>query len=69
MDLHDARQIMEDPDYIYASHDLPVKDNEASDFVGSLLGFRRGAKLLIVDALELKNELPKTKTTRYNDGQ
>lgn len=41
-------------DIVYASHDFPVKDKETSDFLGSVLGYRVGAKLYIMDCLEKK---------------
>lgn len=50
----DAKELMEDPDYIYASHDLAMSEGELADFTGSVLAFRRGAKLLIVDSMKLK---------------
>lgn len=39
-------------DIIYASHDFPVKDKDTSDFLGSVLAYRSGANLYIVDCLE-----------------
>ena len=41
-------------DTIYASHDFPVKDKEKSDNLGSILAYKYGAVLYIVDALERK---------------
>lgn len=37
---------------IYASHDFPVKDKEKSDFLGSILAYKVGMTLYIVDCLE-----------------
>lgn len=39
-------------DNIYASHDFPVKDKETSDFLGSVLGYRVGSTLYLIDCLE-----------------
>lgn len=50
----EAYEILEEPDYIYASHDLAVKDSKTSDFVGSVLAKQKGNKLLIIDSLEKK---------------
>jgi len=50
----DAYEILDEPDYIYASHDLAVKDSKSSDFVGSILAKQKGNKLLIIDCLEKK---------------
>lgn len=41
-------------DMIYASHDFPVKDKETSDNLGSLVGYRVGSNLYIIDCLEKK---------------
>jgi predicted phage terminase large subunit-like protein len=50
----EAYEILEEPDYIYASHDLAVKATDTSDFVGSVLAKQKGNKLLIIDCLEKK---------------
>lgn len=50
----EAYEILEEPDFIYASHDLAVKATEKSDFVGSVLAKQKGNKLLIIDVLERK---------------
>lgn len=50
----EAAEILEEPDYTYASHDLAVKATEKSDFVGSVLAKQKGNKLLIIDVLEKK---------------
>jgi predicted phage terminase large subunit-like protein len=50
----EAYEILEEPDYIYASHDLAVKDSKSSDYVGSILAKQKGNKLLIIDCLEKK---------------
>ena len=39
-------------DMIYSSHDFPVKDNETSDYLGSVLGYKVGSTLYVFDALE-----------------
>lgn len=41
-------------DMIYASHDFPVKDKETSDNLGSVLAYKIGTTLYIMDALEKK---------------
>lgn len=41
-------------DMIYASHDFPVKDKETSDNLGSLVGYKVGSNLYIIDCLEKK---------------
>lgn len=43
---------IEQADVVYASHDFPVKDKDTSDFLGSVLGYRVGATLYIIDCLE-----------------
>jgi phage terminase large subunit-like protein len=50
----EAYEILEEPDYIYASHDLAVKATDTSDFVGSVLAKQKGNKLVIIDCLEKK---------------
>lgn len=50
----EAYEILEEPDYTYASHDLAVKATDTSDFVGSVLSKQKGNKLLIIDCLEKK---------------
>lgn len=54
MKVEDAQYIIDDPDYVYASHDFSIKETETSDLTGSVLGLRKGNKLLIIDAFELK---------------
>lgn len=41
-------------DFIYASHDFPIKDKETSDFLGSVLAYRIGSNIYIKDCLEKK---------------
>ena len=43
---------IDDADMVYASHDFPVKDKETSDFLGSILSYRVGSTLYIMDCLE-----------------
>ena len=43
-----------DADFIYASHDFPVKDKDISDFLGSVLAYSKGQYLYIEDCLEKK---------------
>lgn len=50
-------------DIIYASHDFPVKDKDTSDYLGSLLAYRIGGNLYIVDCLEKR--LAFTKSIDY----
>ena len=47
-------------DIVYASHDFPVKDKETSDYLGSVLGYRIGATLYIIDCLEKHMEFVKS---------
>ena len=57
-DSKEHLEIMEDSRLVFASHDLPVKENEKSDLVGTVLAYkftrRNSKKLLIVDAKEKK---------------
>ena len=48
-------------DIIYASHDFPVKDKTKSDFTGSVLAYRIGKTLYIVDCLEAKQNFTRSK--------
>lgn len=41
-------------DFIYASHDFPVKDKDSSDFLGSVLAYKVGSNIYIKDCLEKK---------------
>ncbi len=50
----EAYEILEEPDFVYASHDLAVKATDKSDFVGSVLAKQKGNKLVIIDVLEKK---------------
>lgn len=50
-DLPDTPGI-ENADMIYSSTDFPVKDKETSDFLGSVLAYRKGSTLYITDCLE-----------------
>lgn len=43
---------IEKADFIYASHDFPVKDKDTSDFLGSILAYQVGSTIYIVDCLE-----------------
>lgn len=54
--LKDKNEVpgIEYADMIYASHDFPVKDKEKSDNLGSVLGYKIGATLYIIDCLEKK---------------
>ena len=52
-DLCDVPSI-DDADMIYASHDFPVKDKDASDFLGSVLAYKVGSTIYIKDCLEKK---------------
>lgn len=51
MDMVDVPDIAR-ADMIYASHDFPVKDKDSSDFLGSLVAYRVGKVLYIIDCLE-----------------
>lgn len=48
----EAADILEDPEFIFASHDFPIKDKESSDLLGSVLAYYKDNKLLIVDCFE-----------------
>ena len=50
-DLPDTPGI-ENAEIVYASHDFPVKDKDTSDYLGSMLAYRCGATLYVVDSLE-----------------
>lgn len=50
-DLPDTPGI-ENAEIVYASHDFPVKDKDVSDYLGSILAYRVGATLYVVDCLE-----------------
>lgn len=50
-DLPDTPGI-EHAEIVYASHDFPVKDKDTSDYLGSMLAYRVGANLYVVDSLE-----------------
>lgn len=39
-------------DFVYASHDFPVKDKDTSDYLGSVLAYRNDATLYMQDCLE-----------------
>ena len=41
-------------DMVYASHDFPVKDKETSDNLGSVLAYKIGSIIYIIDSLEKK---------------
>ena len=45
---------IEEADVIYASHDFPVKDKDTSDYLGSVLAYKVGVTLYIIDCLEKK---------------
>lgn len=45
---------IDDADMVYASHDFPVKDKDTSDFLGSILAYKVGSTLYIIDSLEKK---------------
>lgn len=45
---------------VYGSHDFPVKDKETSDFLGSILSYRVGGNLYIIDCLEEHQAFPKS---------
>lgn len=47
-----AAPSIEQADMIYGSHDFPVKDKEKSDFLGSILAYRKGSNVYIYDCLE-----------------
>lgn len=47
-------------DMVYASHDFPVKDNESSDYLGSILAYRKNSMVYIVDCLEEKMDFIKS---------
>lgn len=54
---------IDNADIIYASHDFPVKDKDTSDYLGSLLAYRIGGNLYLVDCLEKR--LAFTKSIDY----
>ena len=62
LNAYEAEAIMNQPDYIYASHDFPIKDKETSDMLGSVIAYKKGNKLLFTDALETKMAYSRSKT-------
>lgn len=52
LNVHEAADILDDPEFIYASHDFPIKDKETSDMLGSVLAYYKDHKLLIIDCFE-----------------
>lgn len=50
-DISNNRIDLQVVDMVYASHDFPVKDREKSDNLGSLIGYRVGYTLYLVDAM------------------
>ena len=48
----EVQHILDEPDYVYASTDLAVKDGKDNDFLGSVLAKQRGNTLVIMDVLE-----------------
>lgn len=54
---------IDEADMIYASHDFPVKDKDSSDFLGSILAYKVGASLYIIDCLEKK--MAYTRSVKY----
>lgn len=52
MNEYEAEDILNFPDQIYASHDLPVSEKETADFHGAVVAYKKGSRLLFVDALE-----------------
>ena len=52
MNEYEAEDILAYPDQIYASHDLPVSEKETADYHGAVVAYKKGSKILIVDALE-----------------
>lgn len=45
---------------IYSSHDFPVKDKDSSDFLGSILAYKVGSTVYIIDCLEKKMAFKKS---------
>lgn len=43
---------IDEADMVYGSHDFPVKDSETSDFLGSLIFYRKGANIYLEDCIE-----------------
>lgn len=52
MNKYEASDIIENPEFIYMSHDFPIKDKKTSDFLGSVMAFYKDNKLLITDCFE-----------------
>ena len=61
IDYYDAPGI-DNADMIYASHDFPITDKDTSDNLGSVLAYRVGSNLYIVDGLEKKMAYNKSVT-------
>lgn len=51
---------IEDADMIYASHDFPVKDKDSSDFLGSILAYKKDETLYIEECLEKRMDFVKS---------
>ena len=45
---------IDEADVVYASHDFPVKDKDTSDYLGSVLAYKVGATIYLIDCLEKK---------------
>lgn len=52
MNEYEAEDILNFPDQIYGSHDLPVSDKETADMHGAVVAYKKGSTVLITDALE-----------------
>lgn len=50
----------DEADMVYASHDFPVKDKKESDYLGSIVAYRVGAKLYIRRCKEAHMEFTKS---------
>ena len=58
-DLNEVPNI-DKAEIIYGSHDFPVKDKETSDFLGSVLAYRVGTNLYLIDCLEKRMAFKKS---------
>lgn len=64
----EVNDILDDPDFEYASHDLPIKDKESSDLMGSIKASYKNNKLVIEDVFEGKMSFTKQKQYIINLG-
>lgn len=65
----EAKDIIENYDNVYGSHDFPIKDKQTSDNLGSILAYKKGNILLIVDRMLTKMAYVKSRQYVINLSQ